>query len=161
MTQTQQKVTYTTIGSSEEFHIEFDKAVEKVRKDFGKLYKNRIGGVDTEDRKTVEIRSPIDKRIVIGSHQLGTKEDAQVQLNWPIKLSSHGVIWVGKNGFRFLRKAADKMSENKYYLAAFMAYEAGKNRLESMGEAEESVDLIRYYARIWKRIVVSQNRWNG
>src|SRR5262245_63390713 len=75
-TQTQPKVTYTTIGSSEDFHIEFDKAVERARKDFGKLYKNRIAGVDTEDRKTVEIRSPIDKRIVIGSHQLGTKEDA-------------------------------------------------------------------------------------
>ena len=66
MTQTQQKVTYTTIGSSEDFHIDFDKAVEQVRKDFGKLYPNLIGGVDSEDRKTVEIRSPIDKRIVMG-----------------------------------------------------------------------------------------------
>lgn len=147
MTQTQQKVTYTTIGSSEDFHIEFDNAVEKVRKDFGKLYKNRIGGVDTEDRKTVEIRSPIDKRIVMGSHQLGTKEDASraVELANKAFKSWRDLGW--EKRVQIMRKAADKMSENKYYLAAFMAYEAGKNRLESMGEVEESVDLIRYYAR--------------
>ncbi len=145
---TQQKVTYTTIGSNEEFHVEFDKAVERVRQDFGKLYPNKIGGVETEDRKTVQIKSPIDRRMVLGSHQLGTKEDAEhaVDLAHKAFKSWRDLGW--EKRVQILRKAADKMSENKYYLAAFMAIEAGKNRLEAMGETEESVDLIRYYAGI-------------
>ncbi|HSE39424.1 MAG TPA: aldehyde dehydrogenase family protein [Acidobacteriota bacterium] len=145
---TQQKVTYTTIGSNEEFHVEFDKAVEKVRQDFGKLYPNKIGGKETEDRKTVQIKSPIDRRIVMGSHQLGTKDDAThaVEIAHNAFKSWRDLGW--EKRVQIMRKAADKMSENKYYLAAFMAYEAGKNRLESMGEVEESVDLIRYYASI-------------
>ena len=31
---------------------------------------------------------------------------------------------------------------------ALMAIEVGKNRMEALGEVEESADLIRYYARI-------------
>ena len=145
---TQQKVTYTTIGSSEEFHTEFDKAVERVRQDFGKLYPNKIGGVETEDRKTVQVKSPIDRRIVMGSHQLGTKEDANRAIEIAHKAYKPWRDLGWERRVQILRKAADKMAENKYYLAAFMAYEAGKNRLESMGETEESVDLIRYYAKI-------------
>jgi len=37
------------------------------------------------------------------------------------------------------------ISERKYELAAIMSYEAGKNRLEAMGDVEEAADLIRYY----------------
>ena len=35
--------------------------------------------------------------------------------------------------------------------AALMAIEVGKNRLEALGEVEESADLIRYYADVYER----------
>jgi 1-pyrroline-5-carboxylate dehydrogenase len=44
-----------------------------------------------------------------------------------------------------LRRAAAIIRERKFELAAVMALEVGKNRLESMGDAEESADLIDYY----------------
>ncbi|HXI20092.1 MAG TPA: aldehyde dehydrogenase family protein, partial [Gemmatimonadales bacterium] len=47
---------------------------------------------------------------------------------------------------RVLRRAAELIRERKFELAAIMSYEVGKNRLESMGDAEESADLIDYYA---------------
>ncbi len=46
-----------------------------------------------------------------------------------------------------LRRAADLISERSNELAALMAMEVGKNRLEALGDVEESADLIRYYCQ--------------
>jgi 1-pyrroline-5-carboxylate dehydrogenase len=46
-----------------------------------------------------------------------------------------------------LRRAAGLIRERKYELAAIMALEVGKSRLEAMGDAEESADLIDYYCQ--------------
>jgi len=48
---------------------------------------------------------------------------------------------------KIMRRAADLISERKYELAAIMSIEAGKSRFESMGDVEESADLIRYYCQ--------------
>jgi 1-pyrroline-5-carboxylate dehydrogenase len=46
-----------------------------------------------------------------------------------------------------LRRAAGLIRERKYDLAAVMSLEVGKSRLEAMGDAEESADLIDYYCQ--------------
>jgi 1-pyrroline-5-carboxylate dehydrogenase len=45
-----------------------------------------------------------------------------------------------------MRRMADLISERQMELAALMAIEVGKNRLEALGDVEESADLIRYYS---------------
>src|SRR6185503_11010169 len=45
-----------------------------------------------------------------------------------------------------IRRAADLISERRMRLAAIMALEVGKNRLESLGDVEEAADLLRYYS---------------
>jgi len=44
-----------------------------------------------------------------------------------------------------MRRMADLISERQMELAALMAIEVGKNRLEALGDVEETADLIRYY----------------
>ena len=44
-----------------------------------------------------------------------------------------------------MRRSAELIRERKYDLAALIAVEVGKSRLEAMGDAEESADLIDYY----------------
>ncbi len=46
-----------------------------------------------------------------------------------------------------LRRAAALIRERKFDLAALMSIEVGKSRLEAMGDAEESADLIDYYCQ--------------
>ena len=147
MTQQQQKITYITIGSSEEFHQLFDRAVEDIKKDFGKVYPNMIGGVPSTNERTVPVKSPIDTRIILGHSQQATKEEAARAVDL-----AHGAFTAWRDrGWRerveILNKAADAIQRRKYELTAWMSYEAGKNRLESMGEVEESADLIRYYCQ--------------
>jgi 1-pyrroline-5-carboxylate dehydrogenase len=145
---TQQKITYTTIGSSEEFHREYERAVEDVKKEFGKVYPNVIGGVPSKSERKVEVRSPIDTNILMGYTQQATKEET----TRAIELAHNAFRKWRDMGWRervsILRRVAEVISERKYYLAALMSYEAGKNRLESMGEVEESADLIRYYCSV-------------
>ena len=50
-----------------------------------------------------------------------------------------------------LRRAAELISERQMEYAALMAIEVGKNRVEALGEVEESADLIRYYAQTAER----------
>jgi 1-pyrroline-5-carboxylate dehydrogenase len=147
MTQQQQKITYTTIGSSEDFHIRFDKAVQDIRKDFGRVYPNMIGGVDSRNDRTVPIKSPIDTRIMLGYSQQATKQEATKAVEIAHKAYP---VWRNrgwKERVEILQRAADAIQRRKYELSAWMSYEAGKNRLESMGEVEESADLIRYYCK--------------
>ena len=44
-----------------------------------------------------------------------------------------------------LKKVADGIRARRWELSALMGYEAGKNRLECVGDVEESADLIEYY----------------
>jgi 1-pyrroline-5-carboxylate dehydrogenase len=50
-----------------------------------------------------------------------------------------------KERVAILERAADQISKHRSELAALMAMEVGKNRLEALGDVEESADLIRYY----------------
>ena len=58
---------------------------------------------------------------------------------------------MGSDGWKthveLIRKAADLISERRNELAALMAIEVGKNRLEALGDVEETADLIRYNAK--------------
>ena len=46
-----------------------------------------------------------------------------------------------------LKKVADGIRARRWELSALMGYEAGKNRLECVGDVEESADLIEYYCQ--------------
>ena len=50
-----------------------------------------------------------------------------------------------------LRRAADLISERQFLYAALMSFEVGKNRLEALGDVEETADLIRYYSDTMER----------
>src|SRR6202040_479487 len=45
-----------------------------------------------------------------------------------------------------MKKVAGVIRARRWELAALMGYEAGKNRLECVGDVAESADLIEYYA---------------
>ena len=46
---------------------------------------------------------------------------------------------------RLLKRVADAIRDRRWELSVWMGYEAGKNRLECVGDVEESADLIEYY----------------
>ena len=47
---------------------------------------------------------------------------------------------------KFFKDCADLFSAQKFYLSALMSFENGKNRIESMGDIDEAIDFMRFYA---------------
>jgi 1-pyrroline-5-carboxylate dehydrogenase len=143
------KITYTSAsGDLEEFHHRFDAALARIKQDAGRLHPFYIDGEPVESREEPLVDySPIDTGLVLGRFAAATPGhvDAAVrtarraQPNWARR------SWRDRVGV--LRRAAAIIRERKYELAALMSLEVGKSRLEAMGDAEESADLIDYYCQ--------------
>ena len=142
------KVTYTTISGSEETHAAFDAAAAAVEGRFGELCANAIGGGPSPEGRERELRSPVDTRVVVGRAQRATAAEAAraIELAHAAFPAWRGLGW--QRRVAILRAAAESIGERTYELAALMAWEVGKNRLEALGEVAETADLLRYYAAL-------------
>jgi 1-pyrroline-5-carboxylate dehydrogenase len=143
------KITYTSAsGDLDDFHRRFDAAVQDIRGNTGALHPFYIDGspVTTEAEPLID-RSPIDSSLVLGRFHAAGKEDVDAAVKSARRAQPHwsGLGWQ-KRVF-LLRRAAEIIRERKYRLAALMSLEVGKSRLEAMGDAEESADLIDYYCQ--------------
>lgn len=139
------RVTYATMSAdNEQLHEDFDRGIEKARQWLGGRHTFHVNGEPREGEKWFDERSPVDHDLVIGTFAQGTKQDvrdaiAAARAFFPEWSSD----W--RRRVELLRRAADVISEQRYELSALMAMEVGKNRLEALGDVEESADLIRYY----------------
>ncbi len=131
-------------GKEEEFHKLYEKAVEDVKKYFGKEYPNIIAGEVKEAKKVKDI-SPIDGK-ELATFQLSSVESTEKAIDL---LHKNYKSWYDL-GYRrraeVILEAADELSRQKYTFAALLAYENGKNRLEAMADVDEGIDFMRFYA---------------
>jgi 1-pyrroline-5-carboxylate dehydrogenase len=143
------KITYTSAtGDLDEFHRRFDDAVAHIRRTSGRLHPFYIDGQPIKtDQEPVVDRSPIDTSHILGYFAAATRSDvdAAVQAARRGHAGWAGQAW--RDRVSILRRAAMIIRERKYELAALMSLEVGKSRLEAMGDAEESADLIDYYCQ--------------
>ncbi|MGH2428805.1 MAG: aldehyde dehydrogenase family protein [Candidatus Limnocylindria bacterium] len=140
------KITYATLSAdNEELQSSFDAAVERARASLPRSYPMIIGDEERTAAETFEDRSPIDTDLVVGRFPVGSRQDvrdaiAAARDAFP---AWSGTPW--RDRLAVLRRAADIISERQFDYAALMALEVGKNRLEALGDVEETADLIRYY----------------
>jgi 1-pyrroline-5-carboxylate dehydrogenase len=143
------KITYTSAsGDLDEFHNRFDAALARIRQQAGQLHPFFIDGkaIETSEDPLVD-RSPIDTSVILGRFHAATREhvDAAVAAARKTQRAWGARAW--QERVAILRRAATIVRERKYDLAALMSLEVGKSRLEAMGDAEESADLIDYYCQ--------------
>jgi len=143
------KITYTSAsGDLEEFHHRFATALAGIKQQAGRLHPFYIDGQQVETRSEPLVdRSPVDTSLVLGrfAAAAATHVDAAVAAARRAQRSWARRPWGER--VSLLRRAAALIRERKYELAALMSLEVGKSRLESMGDAEESADLIDYYCQ--------------
>ena len=141
------KITYTSTNvDMSRFHQLFDEAVARTRERAGQEYPLYIGGEALEvDNPTVDSVSPIDTSIVLGKFQGATATQVKLAVDNARAAASAWRKTPWQERVAIIRKAANLIRDRKFDLAAVMSLEVGKNRLESMGDAEESADLLDYY----------------
>src|SRR5687767_6504754 len=141
------KITYATLSAdNEELQSSFDAALERAKADLGATYPMIIGAEQRLSDDTFEDRSPIDREMVIARFPVGTRQDVRDAIDaaraaYPAWRSTP---W--RDRLAILRRAAELISERQFDYAALMALEVGKNRLEALGDVEETADLLRYYS---------------
>ena len=143
------KITYTSAsGDLEEFHRLFDAAVRSVKEEAGRTHPFYIGGAPVQNRPEPLIdRSPVDSEFVLGRFAAATRADVDAAVTNSRSAQPEWARTPWRQRLAILRRAASMIRDRKYELAALMSLEVGKSRLESMGDAEESADLIDYYTQ--------------
>jgi 1-pyrroline-5-carboxylate dehydrogenase len=145
------KITYATLrADNEELQAAYEAGLERARARLGAYHRNVIGGQERDGEGTFEIRSPIDRQLLVGTFASGTRQDVRDAIA-AARVAQPGwaaTPWADR--LALLRRAADLISERQMEYAGLMAIEIGKTRLEALGEVEESADLIRYYADTWE-----------
>ena len=146
------KLTYSTMfDPPEEMHSRFDAALAEVRAGLGATHSMYIDGSDVDGRRTAENRSPVDQRLILGYFPVGDAADVE------------RAVTAAKNAFppwrttpyeeriRLVRRVAELIEERVYSIGAALAMEVGKNRMESLGETQETADFFTGYAAEFER----------
>jgi 1-pyrroline-5-carboxylate dehydrogenase len=143
------KITYTSTNVDlEVFHRDFDAALAGVRAAAGGEHPNVIGGEPVMGHGAPIVdTTPIDTRTVLGRFAAARPAEVDRAVAAARAAQPDWARTPWRRRLETLRRAAALIRERKFALAALMSLEVGKNRLEAMGDAEESADLIEYYGQ--------------
>ncbi|MEM3252918.1 MAG: aldehyde dehydrogenase family protein [Candidatus Micrarchaeaceae archaeon] len=133
-------------GREDEFDRNFDEAVEYVKKNvLGRKFPMIIGGKEAFANEELVEYSPIDKSI-IGRFQKGDRASARLAIEAAASAFESWANTDYKERVAIFRKAAEIFARDKFIVGAILSIENGKTRYESMGEVDEAIDFLRYYA---------------
>ncbi|MDE1846201.1 MAG: aldehyde dehydrogenase family protein [Candidatus Micrarchaeota archaeon] len=134
-------------GREEEFDSLFDGAVRKVKGEvLGKRFPNYIDGKETYSSGELSEYSPIDRTLLIGKFPKATREQAVLAISAAAAAFEGWSQTDYKKRVEIFRHAAKIFSREKFLLAAILSIENGKTRYESIGEVDEAIDFLNYYA---------------
>ena len=142
------RITYATMSAdNEELNTAYEKAVAEAESRLGQTHGVIVDGEVRTDREMFEEHSPIDGDIVVGRYAQATPADIDdaVAAAESFQPEWEGMGWEARRDL--MLTAADVMQEQVFDLAALLTYEVGKNRLEALGDAQETIDFLRYYAQ--------------
>ncbi len=146
------QLTYSTMFSAPPaLHERFEEALRRVRAGLGREHALYIGGEDVVTQRKQAKLSPIDQRLILGTFQLA----GSIEVNRAMRCAREAFpSWRRKpwaERIEIMRRAAQIVEQRVYDIAAALALEVGKNRMEALGEAQEVADFFRIYAAEMER----------
>ena len=141
------RLTYATMfDPPEAMHQLFDAALAGLRRKIDARHALFIDGVDHQTERSVRLVSPIDADIVLGEFPLASARDVDAAMEAAYAAWPHWRRTPVSERANCMRRVADLIEARVYEIAAALALEVGKNRMEALGEAQETVDFFRCYA---------------
>ena len=133
-------------NSTLEFHENFEKALDDAKKDLGQKFPIIVNGKQTYSDDNFSVQSPSDTRIKIGEFPKSTISDTNDAVSGAKNAFEEWSNFPFQKRVEIFRECADYFSSKKFFLAAIMTFENGKNRYEAMGDVDEAIDFMRFYA---------------
>ena len=140
------RLTYATMfNPPEKMHTDFDKAVARFRAEMGKDVPMLINGEDRFIEAKFDDRSPINTEWLLGTFQKGGVAEGQEALTAAKAAAPKWAATKWPDRVKILRRSAAQIEKRLYEIGAVVALEIGKNRMEALGDVQETADLISYY----------------
>jgi len=146
------KLTYATMFEPPgALHESYEAAMARVRTQLGGRYYLHIGGEERATTRYFQKNNPANTHEVLGEFAAATPEDAEAALRaaataWPAWKRTP----IAERA-RLLRRVAQLIEERVYDIAAVLTLEVGKNRMEALGETQESADFFTLYTEEFER----------
>ncbi len=146
------KVTYVSLSADDPaIDAGFGAAIAGARAELGKSYPLHVAGETRPGAVVIDSRSPADARLVVARVAGATEGDlrdavAAARAAFP--------AWSARpwqERVAIVERAAEMIRVKKFELSAWLIFEMGKNRVEALGEIEETADLLGYYAAEMRR----------
>ena len=145
------KLTYSTMfNPPEEMHARFEAAVAATRASLGATHPLYIDGAEVAGVGTIVNHSPIDGAL-LGHFATADAIVVQQAVDAAARAYPAWRTCAPAERVRLSHRVADLIDERVYELAAALALEVGKNRLEALAEAAEVADFFRGYADEYER----------
>jgi 1-pyrroline-5-carboxylate dehydrogenase len=144
---TASKVTYVSLSADDPaIDAGFAAAIKEAQGAMGATAPLRVAGETRGGAGAIESRSPADTRVVVARVTAAGEADlrdavAAARAAFP--------AWSGRpwqERVAIIERAAEIVRARKFELSVAMILEMGKNRVEALGEIEETADLLTYYA---------------
>ena len=133
-------------NKTDEFHEKFENAINDAKRELGKEHPLIINGEKTFSDSTFQVYSPSDSQILIGEFSKATISEINDAISGAKSVFEKWSELSYLKRIEIFRNCADFFSSRKFFLAAIMAFENGKNRFEAMGDVDEAIDFMRFYA---------------
>jgi len=140
------KLTYSTMfDPPPALHERFEAALARVKARLGAEYPMWIGGAGAAAAEQFEVRSPIDRDWLLGRFPRGGAAEADAAVRAARAAFAGWAATPWQERVRLLRRVGALIEERVYEIGAAVALEVGKNRMESLGEVQETADLFYWY----------------
>jgi 1-pyrroline-5-carboxylate dehydrogenase len=141
------RLTYATMfDPPAAMHERFDAALDTMRTRLGARHQLFVNGADSDAAHYAPRPSPIDRDVVLGEFAVADRGDAEAAMRAAQAAFPAWRATPPAERVRLMRRVADLMEQRVYEIAAALTLEVGKNRMEALGEAQETVDFFRHYA---------------
>ena len=141
------KITYSALNADlTQVHREFDQTLAGMKSELGWSTPSILNGKEFRSDRIHKKFSPVDQNLLIANYHCA----GEAEVNEAYAASKRAQAAWGRTPWEervaITKRAAGIMRERRMRIAALMTLEVGKNRMESLGDAEEAADLLAYYA---------------
>src|SRR3990170_1340001 len=126
------KITYATLrADNEEMHSGFEDAVTRVRAGLGGHHRNYVGGEWRDADANFDVRSPIDRDLVLGTFAQGTPADIDDAVAAARQAQPAWAATPWKERLEILRRAADLI---RYYAQTMEDNDGYDHPMDNLGD---------------------------
>jgi 1-pyrroline-5-carboxylate dehydrogenase len=141
------KVTYISLSADDPaLDAAFDAAIAAARAELGRAWPLHVAGETRPGATPIESRNPADARVVVARVASASAGDVAEAVAAAKAAFPRWRATPWKERAAIIERAAEIVRRRRFELSTWLILEMGKNRVEALGEIEETADLYAYYA---------------